>query len=115
MTPLMYAANKAITESESPTESGAVKIRLCDMLVNLGADKSIVNPSGYTALGCFRLSRRAHSGMNLLYSGVALREDPRFNSRLEALLMPADGETPADSLILRELNSVTSSDESDEE
>ena len=87
-TPLMVCA--------AGTESGAAKLRTCEKLVALGANKSITDHSGRSALGYFRLSRR--NAVDALGSLGLYGEDKdaATSAELERLLMPLTGETEAD-------------------
>jgi hypothetical protein len=104
-TPLMCAAACGM-------ESGAAKLRTCEKLVDLGADKSITDPAGRSALGCFRMSRR--SAFDFVNSVGWDREDKdaATSAELEKLLEPLAGETEADKAITI---AIASDDDDDDE
>jgi hypothetical protein len=80
----------------------------------LGADKSIVDPSGHTALGKFREGQRTIRDMPGTFGLAPPDPDHRFDSvkAMEALLMPLLGPTEADDALLREDDDDESSDDS---
>jgi hypothetical protein len=66
--------------------------RMCQKLIDLGADRSTTNASGKTALHSFRASIRslkdARGAFNLVLSTDALHVEDSSCSRLEAILAP---------------------------
>ena len=87
-TPLMVCA--------AGKESGAAKLRTCEKLVALGANKSITDHSGRSALGYFRLSRRNAVDLVITFGLNGEDKDAATSAELERLLMPLTGETEAD-------------------
>jgi hypothetical protein len=80
-------------------ETGAAKLRTCEKLVDLGANKSITDPSGRSALGCFRLSRRSAFDSLNDFAWDQEDKDAATSAKLERLLEPLTGETEADKAI----------------
>jgi hypothetical protein len=119
-TPLMIAAAKLDHDER--------RYQTCELLLELGADKSIVDPSGHTALGKFREGQRIIRDMDDM-DGTFGMAPPDPDHRLdrvkamEALLKPLLGPTEADNALLEEEEDDEGSDggmldddeESDEE
>jgi acetoin utilization deacetylase AcuC-like enzyme len=70
--PLMMAAAK-LDHSER-------RYQTCVVLLDLGADKSIVDPFGHTALGKFREGQRAIRDMNGALFGMAPNSHTQHNT-----------------------------------
>ena len=107
-TPLMCAACR-------PGEN-EMKLRICTLLINLGADVSMVEPSGMTALGVFRSSRQSVIDYNHTFGLQTQAENLATIAQLETILKPPNGGTEADKALLDQLLDADnfSDDESDD-
>jgi hypothetical protein len=74
----------------------------CELLLGMGANKSIISPSGHTALGKARMGQLAVSEYN---TTVGLPPNARNSDgirAMEALLKPLMGPTAADDALLHD-------------
>jgi len=99
-TPLMLAANNVVFYSPDLT--------MLRTFLACGADKSITNEDGLTALGCYRSRVCRHvafcKGLPKNGRGPAWEKPlPTLNFEVEGLLMPPDGPTAADKKAYGEL------------
>ena len=97
-TPLMLAASSKIDRKDPEWKYHTAKT-----LIDLGADKSITNRSGETALGTLRSAKRYWDDFRRVFSLPPRPEDAvtaRVHSALELLLCPENGPTAADRAIL---------------
>lgn len=90
-TPLMTAA------SSLHFSDPEVRFQMCDKLIQLNADKNMTDEAGRTALGHFRMSDQSMSDFNNTF-GMDPRgpREAEVSRRMETLLMPLMGPTPAD-------------------
>lgn len=95
-TPLMVAASSL--HFSDPED----RVQMCDKLIQLNADKNMMDEAGLTALGNFRKSNQSMSDFTstLLYMDPGGPREAEINLRMETLLMPLMGPTPADPLEL---------------
>jgi hypothetical protein len=97
LTPLIVAAGVSLSSPEK-------RYRMLVKLINLGADKNIVDASGETALGSYRERRRSvgdfHNVYHLSVASSETQMGPEFHARFESLLRPSGGPTRADDAYL---------------
>jgi hypothetical protein len=91
-------------------------VKLCLFLINLGADKDIVDAGGMTALGKFRTLVRSRTDYTraMLPQEVIARQrqsSAELSRRMEPLLMPSNGPTEADDAQLLEASEASDNDE----
>jgi len=100
VTPLMLAASKIVDNTRDK------QLQTCRLLLNLDANKDIVDASGMTALGRFRDSQRSSNDfcISMMPSRAGRDQDAneQHNQQMEALLMPSSGPTEADDTILED-------------
>jgi hypothetical protein len=108
-TPLMIAAAKL--------DHGERRYQTCELLLELGADKSIVDPSGHTALGKFREGQRTIRDMDGTFGLAPPDPDHRLNhvKAMEVLLKSLLGPTEADDALLEEEDDEADDDLLEEE
>jgi hypothetical protein len=108
-TPLMVAAGSGVGSAET-------RYRVLEKLIDLGADKNIVDASGETALGSYRGQRqRKNDFLNTFRLTSQIAEDATFDQRLELLLQPSGGPTSADDAYLRAGNQGDDDDNDDDD
>jgi hypothetical protein len=99
VTPLMLAAGKTVDARDK-------QLQTCRLLLNLDANKDIVDASGMTALGRFRDSTRTNNDfINCLMPAFAEEEQDAtedHNDQMEVLLTPSNGPTEEDDAILED-------------
>jgi hypothetical protein len=92
-TPLMIAAQK-VSSKYHPVHNPHDDTACVDMLLSLGADKSLVGPDGCSALGCYRQAQRNTDDFLATFGMQGLRRGT--NLPVEAKLTPPAGPTAAD-------------------
>ena len=92
LTPLMVAARRA-TAMYHPIHHPHDDTTCVDVLLALGADRSLTDPDGCSALGCYRQTQRDSNDF-MATMGIGARRGA--NLALEAKLTPPAGPTAAD-------------------
>ncbi len=101
MTPLMTAARS------NNFESGTIgnRLSMCQAVLDLGADKNVVDATGLTALGryrkAFRETNAIQASVGNPYSPIVIAEVKAMSS-MEELLMPVQGPSYGDELVLED-------------
>jgi hypothetical protein len=93
-TPLMVAA--AMLDQDDR------QYQTCELLLGLGANKSIISPSGYTALGKVRMGQLAVNEFNTTFGLPPSSGNWGGIRAMEALLKPLMGPTAADDALLED-------------
>ncbi len=114
-TPLMVAA---CSDNFNRSTIGN-RLKMCQLLIQLGADKNIVDASGLTALGWYRKTCRANRDCYAVIGGGLGRTADDDLQDMDCLLLPLKGPTVADDALLEdsddELVDVSDDDWEDED
>ena len=105
-TPLMVAV--VAVHRHSPRNNRQADTRCIDVLLELGADVSLTDRDGLSALGRYRATVRKSDDLGSLFGG-GVRNGP--DPSVEAKLRPPTGPTPAD----EDMNESQSEEEKEEE
>ena len=111
LTPLMVVAGMA------PAVSLAKCRQTMETLISMGANKNIVNASqGLSALGYFRDSKRQAEVPRMIFGFQEPSAEVQAEvSRIEAVLRPANGPTPADNFALETIDDSSSDSDDDDD
>jgi hypothetical protein len=107
-TPLMSAA---CSDNFDRSTVGNL-LKMCQLLIQLGADKNMVDASGLTALGWYRKTCRANRDCYAFIGGGLGRTDNSVD--MERLLLPFKGPTVADDALLEDSDDALLEDSDDE-
>lgn len=114
LTPLMKAATAAAMNYLNPNpyaQNAPSPVGMCDKIIAKGADKSVTDSTGLTALGHMR--KQMVSSMSYLPGRNRMASQHRLEP-LANLLMPPSGPTPADNAALTETQAKSFSYDDDD-